>query len=359
MGLVLRHLLLLAVATALTWWLVFYDPRPQAAAAEIHIDELQVAVAMLEASASEAPAGVAVPETPPQEAATEPAEQPVEEALPATEPPAEQPEVDLAEDEPAATESEPLEDREPEAPEPAPPAPELGDPEGDPDEQSPPDAAPEPSEALAEPEQQAQEPAIDSESIELSAAALMRDDALLDAARREIDGEVRRGFSTVLVAAPEDQIDIARAFGEELVLVPRAALDPAAESPRWFRLDLSGTPRVESMSGDLQLERYRQYRDLFDYEYDSLPGPLRELRRSVLARSEIYLFAALIPAAEWAVVIGRRRDALNEAGRDADDVRRFVLRTERTEQGTFDVRVEEIVFADGTRFQPSRVRRQP
>jgi len=181
---------------------------------------------------------------------------------------------------------------------------------------------------------------------------LMRSAALVEAARREIAGESRQGFSTVLLAAPEDQLDIARSFGEEVVLVPRSVLDDEAQSSAYFRLDLSAGAQVTRIAGQPPLTRYRQYRDLFDYEYARLPEPLRRLRRSVLSRSEVYLFAALIPLREWAVVIGRRRAALARTGRDLAEVRKFVLRYVRTDAGLFDFRVEEIAFADGTRTSP-------
>ncbi len=177
----------------------------------------------------------------------------------------------------------------------------------------------------------------------------MEDAQLVADARRELSGEVRRGFRTDLLCAAEDQIDIARFFGEQLVLVPRQALDPDVESPRWYRLDVDGQPFVETVSDREPLELYRQYRDLFDYEYARLPEALRRLRRSVLARSEIYLFAALIPVPEWAVVVGRRREALASTGRDLTEVSRFVLRYERRADDGFDLRVQEIVFSDGTR----------
>lgn len=178
-----------------------------------------------------------------------------------------------------------------------------------------------------------------------STSELERDPELAAAAHAELSGEVRRGFDTVLLAAPEEQLDIARAFGEELVLVPRRALDPAGKA-HYFRLELDGAPRVERVGEAPPLE-LRRYRDLFDYEYARLPEGLRNLRRSVLARSEVYIFAALIPLSEWAVVVGRRREALDAAGLTADDVRRFDMRYVRTASGQFDLRVESIVLADG------------
>jgi hypothetical protein len=156
----------------------------------------------------------------------------------------------------------------------------------------------------------------------------------------------------VLLAAPEDQLAIARFFGEELVLVPRAALDPTTAAPEYFRLARAGAPTVERVAAAPPLENHRQYRDLFDYDYGRLPPELRELRRSLIARDEVYLFAALLSAEEWALVIARRGEALAEAERELGDVRRFVLRYVRASGDAFDLRAEEIVFTDGTRFVP-------
>ena len=134
------------------------------------------------------------------------------------------------------------------------------------------------------------------------------------------------------------------------MLVPLSALDPEGVRPRWFRLAAGG--QVEAVDGPPPLERYRQYRDLFAYEYARLPAALRDLRKSVLSRAEVYVFAALIPPAEWALVVGRRRAALARAGRTEGDVRRFVMRYVRRAPDRFDVEVREIHFADGTRFRP-------
>ena len=185
-----------------------------------------------------------------------------------------------------------------------------------------------------------------------SVAALMQDPGLIAEAHEEFERGQKKGFATVLLATPEEQLDIARFFGEELVLVPRSALDPQHAGGGYFHLARTGEPRVEPVDSAPALERYRQYRDLFDYEYGRLPLPLRELRRSVLARGEIYLFAALLSPEEWALIIARRRAALDLSGRDLGDVRRFVLRYQHLAPAGFDLAVEEIVFADGTHFRP-------
>jgi hypothetical protein len=71
-----------------------------------------------------------------------------------------------------------------------------------------------------------------------------------------------------------------------------------------------------------------------------------------MAREDVYLFAAMLSAEEWALVIARRGEALVQAGRELDDVRRFVLRYTRLPGGAFDLRADQIVFTDGTRFVP-------
>jgi hypothetical protein len=177
-----------------------------------------------------------------------------------------------------------------------------------------------------------------------------QDAALMAMALAELAEGSRRGLTTVLLAAPEDQLDIARFFGEELVLVPRTAL-AAGAAPRYYRLAGAGSRGVETVSSALPLEGHRQYRDLFDYEYARLPAALRELRRSVPAREDVYLFAALLSPSEWALVIARRQEALARAGRDLSSVRQFVLRYAREPGGTFDLRMVEIVFSDGSRVR--------
>lgn len=246
----------------------------------------------------------------------------------------------------------------------APPPPELGTPEGVVREEMGARALEsEPSETVAEQESPRESdvpeesPAAESATATGPADApqavseLMRDPTLLAAAGAELSGEERRGFATVLLAAPEDQLAIARFFGEELVLVPRAAIDPETADPRWFRV-ADEPARVEEVRGRPLLERYRQYRDLLDYEYARLPDVLRELRLRVVSRRDVYVFAALIPAGEWAVVVARRNEALAHAMRDLADVRSFTLRYLELGAGAFDLAVDHVVFADGSRYRP-------
>ncbi|MEE2940782.1 MAG: hypothetical protein VX460_10390 [Planctomycetota bacterium] len=178
--------------------------------------------------------------------------------------------------------------------------------------------------------------------------ALQRDEDLLGVARSEVEGDVKRGFQTVLYSDPEDQLDIARAFGEQVVLVPRAALDPgaASEGVRSFRLD-PASGRIIEVPGRPALDRFRQYRDLLGYEFARLPEPMRELRKLIVRRDEIFVFAALVPAGEWALVVARRRAALRQHGATEEDVARFELRYVRLPGGSFDLRVDRIVLADG------------
>lgn len=326
-----REVGLVAVAAALTWWSFLRPPEDGAATARVPLPR-PLAVAL-----------TPLLETPPSEDAPAPA--------PAPPPSAAEPEARPADPEPSVAS--------------APPPPELGAPDEDADRAEGGDLA-EATASAAEPAEMPRETPMETlgeapnetpeETPEETPGAerLMEDAELLAAARHELSGEARRGFATVLLASPEEQLEIARFFGEELVLVPRSALDPAAPNPTYFRLRPDGKAGVEAVAGRAPLAGFRQYRDLFDYEYSRLPAPLRELRRSVLVRSEVYLFAALIPAREWAVVIGRRREALANTGRDLSEVRRFLLRYVRLSGGGYDLRVEEIVFADGGRSrQPS------
>jgi len=179
----------------------------------------------------------------------------------------------------------------------------------------------------------------------------LQDAGLMAQARAELAEGARKGLTTVLLAAPEDQLEIARYFGEELVLVPRSTLD-ASTAPRYYRLTDAGSPAVETVSSAPPLDGHRQYRDLFDYEYARLPEALRELRRSVPAREDVYLFAALLSAPEWALVIARRQEALAVAGRELSAVHQCVLRYARGGRGSFDLSMVEMVLTDGTRVRP-------
>lgn len=343
MRFLLREVTWIALACGITWWVLFRPPQPATILAESPMQKpLSVALTPLS-------------ESPPVEVASAPRAQA---------PPAEAPARSESEELPApAAEEEAVEEQ---AEEELPPPPELGTPDGEGDAATAANETPElPAEDAA-----AEEPAEPDEadpsaevgesaepveaSDERSAEQLMADSELLTDARAEVSGESKKGFATVLLASPEEQLEIARFFGEKLVLVPRENLNPEAESPTYFSVVAGSNERVQVVSGRAPLEGYRQYRDLFDYEYARLPDALRELRRSVFARNEIFLFAALIPVEEWAVIVGRRREALNLSGREISDVRRFVLRYVKRSQQGFDLRVEEILFADEERFRPPR-----
>ncbi|MCP3916182.1 MAG: hypothetical protein GY711_11555 [bacterium] len=316
-----RQTLFLAVAAALSWWFFLYEPvevnraLPSLAAA--------APVSVVPRTRTPEPK----PENTPAPAAPTPAPQPAPEV---ESPPRPEP-IEAPVEEPV---EEPIQEQEPEEPEPDP----------EPAAETSPPPAPE----RGSPDAGGEAPAKD----------LMQNSDLVEQARRELSGEERTGFSTVLVATPEDQLAIARYFGEEVLLVPKAALDPDAEGARWFRVDLSDAAApVRTETGAPPLDGFRQYRDLFAYEYERLPPPLRRLRRSVLSRADVFVFAALIPPAEWAVVVGRRRAALALSGREAADVERYVLRYVHRPDAAFDLEVREIVFADGTRFFPTKDRK--
>lgn len=343
-----RELVFLALAAGLTWWVLLRPPEPALSTARAAPGSTLALQLLAEEPYLPAPEPLRAPETPPAEPpAAASAPEPREEEPPAERAPAEAgtPEGDPAA-EPRVPEPTPAPVEEsPERSEPVPP-----EPEPEPEEHEPEEPVPEEHET-AEPEAPEPSPSGPSQAASPRApAALMQDATLLARARQELASETAKGFATVLLAAPEEQLAIARAFGEELVLVPRATLDPAATSPHWFRIARTG--EVESVAGRPPLDGFRQYRDLFDYEYARLPAPLRELRRSVLSKSEVFLFAALVPLEEWALVVGRREEALRASGRPLEEVRRFVLRYVRRAQGGFDLAVEEIVFADGSRFLP-------
>jgi len=311
------HLLLLAVSAAASWWFLLHapagdrpDPPPLPAERELAL-LLNPAVA-----AAPPPAPAESPTTPP-------------EPEPAPEPPA------------LPGESAPT-----------PPPPESGTPEGETEEPTP---APE-SESESEP---APAPETPTESATRELREIESTEPLMRRAEEEVSGESRKGFKTTFLCSAADQIAIARHFGEPIVLVPKAGLEPGRE--RYSRLVLEeGAPRIEEVRAAPPLDRHRQYRDLFAFSYESLPAPLRELRRRVFVRGDVYLFAALIPPREWGLVIVRREAALRESNaaggrtRTLDDVRGFTMRYVRLPGGAFDIRVAEIRFADGSVWRPGR-----
>ena len=317
-----RHVLSLGIALAATWWFLFHAPAP-ALTPPAHEPPIRVEMPSIQKLA------VAPPLTP---RAVEPPEQ--------QEPPAD-----------ADTEGS------------APPPPEAGTRTGEEDGEVPQEV--EENEATDEPEAAASDerpqddplPRSDDESpardepSRASVAELAKDASLLDVARKELSGEAKSGFTTSFRSRPEDQLAIARAFGEPVVLVPRSALGSEA-SARSYELDLARSkPRVKTVKGRPPLERYRQYRDLFSFEFARLPEEVRELRTSVVRRDEVFLFAALIPASEWAVVIGRRREALERLSVDEDDVEEFVMTYVRGANDTFDIAVDALRLANGKTIQ--------
>ncbi len=240
---------------------------------------------------------------------------------------------------PPPPESRPLKSQPVEA-EPAPPPPESGTPDGDPEEES---VAAKESEPRSDPSRDA--------ARELRKIGNSRE--LMEQATWEVSGKSRKGFFTTFLCSARDQLDIARYFGEPVVLVPRAGLRPGGEY--YHRLLLTGEPGIEEVRAPAPLTRYRQYRDLFAFNYESLPTPLRELRRRVFVRGDIFLFAALIPPREWGLVIVRRDGALADFNRrhggperTHDDVRGFTMRYVRLPGGAFDIQVTKINFDDGT-----------
>lgn len=316
----------LALALALTWWLLYRAPAPQfgeAGAASEPAPSLSIDTVMA-ASSEPAPEVAPAPETP------EPAPETPEEKMPEETP----------EEETVELEPDPVEPEVPRAAEDAGMV--DGEEEGELFEE-PVISQPDPeAERLEQERERAEAARARAEAVE----ALQSDEALLDEARRELEGKVKRGFQTVFLSDPEDQLAIARAFGEEIVLVPRAALDPDAKGVRSFRYDLAAG-RVRDVAGRPELERFRQYRDLLSYEYARLPAALREMRTRVVRRDEIYVFAALLPASEWALAIGRRRQALARHGLKEDDVARFELRYVPLAGGGYDLTVDRLVLTDG------------
>ncbi|MHC4849215.1 MAG: hypothetical protein ACYTEG_12270 [Planctomycetota bacterium] len=243
----------------------------------------------------------------------------------------------------AAAEIEPPAEVTPE-PQPAPPPPERGDPDGDKEEKN---AEPIPEETKPA-ETSAQRARREVEQIRESGEQVEK-------AAEEVSGKTRQGFRTVLYSSAEDQLAIARYFGEQLVVVPRKGLDP--RRPHYYLVDAGGNGDVTRIDEKAPLDRFRQYRDFFAFEYSDLPGVVRSLRRKVPIRSEIFLFAALIPPSEWAVVMARRATALENCRRELggearglEDLRRVEMRYVALPGGGFDIGVKQLVFADGTRW---------
>lgn len=309
----LRHALVLGATALVTWWLLFMAPAPVLAQAEPNADRPAMRAQLQPMAQEVASAAVENEAAPPQ----------AEDAPP-----------EPAEPEPAASEPAPM------APNPTETEPvaaaELGSRSGTEE---------------AERREAPLEPAEATDAPRASAGDLARDSQLLLQAEKELGGaEVALGFTTTLISEPEQQLQIAKAFGEEIVLVPKAALLEDSEALS-YRLRPARSSSMETLRGLPDLRRSRQHRDLFAYDLGRLPTEIRALRRNVIRRDEVFLFAALIPAAEWAIVIGRRREAVLAAGIDESNVERYVLRYVPTPRGGFDFLVEEIRLADGERLR--------
>ena len=242
---------------------------------------------------------------------------------------------------------------------PAPPPKEAGTPEGKPEDDAPVGEPKAEAEAEKKPRPAPEPETTRGDAMRAEMEAIAESEALIDRAEAEMRGQTQHGFHTTLHCAAQDQLRIARFFDEPVVLVPRSGLNPRASL--YYRIDPRRPSRVETVRAALPLQRYRQYRNLFAFPYESLPKPLRELRRRVFVRGDIYLFAALIPAREWALVIARREGALlarnrsrGGAPRTLEDVRRFTMRYVPLAGEAYDIRVTEIHFADGERWKPER-----
>jgi hypothetical protein len=317
------QLLLIAVSALLSWWFLLRVPNapPPPSVPQVPGD-LTLLLSPLAALPSQESGAPAEPTPPPAAVIRTPPPEPEEPTPP---PPVEpSPPAELVEEEPA------------------PPPPEAGTPDGDPEGAAapPPEPEPEPREDLSA------AAAGELEQIE-------RSTTLMEQATAEVTGRSRKGFLTTFLCSAGDQLDIARYFGEPVVLVPRAGLRPGAEY--YHRLVLTGEPGIEEVRSPAPLDQYRQYRDLFAFSYESLPRPLRELRRRVFVRGDIYLFAALLPPREWGLVIVRRDAALEQVNRGHDgpkrthdDVKSFTMRYVRLPGGAFDIQVARISFDDGT-----------
>lgn len=316
----LRHTFVLAVTAAVTWWVLFQAPAPGLVLAEASA-EMPPLRAQLQPAAETLTTEPQPPEPQPEPAPESAAATPPAQPAPGEVEPVQ---ADPVQAEPAPAEPEPLA------------AAELGSLSGTED------AERREAQETPEPAPQPERPTTDE---------LATDVDLLRQAEDELSGvDVALGFATTLISEPEQQLQIARAFGEEILLVPKAALGSDSDAAS-FRLRPGVSNRKETLLGLPDLQNARQHRDLFAYDPGRLPEEIRELRRSVIRRDEVFLFAAMIPASEWAVVIGRRREAVEAAGVSESEVERYVLRYVPVTGDKFDFFVEELHLADGTKLR--------
>ena len=322
----LRSLFYLALSGVLSWFLLVRPPADfkQPVPAPVVPIELAVAPEVVP------PAPPAPPPPPPPPAPA----------------PTEEPQPEPVEPEPEASSQ--------------PPAPEMGDPEGDeeetktepalkPEEKAQPEPEPEPQ---PEPEP---EPEPRDKRIRREIAEIMASEKSIKAAKDELSGRTRRGLDRTIYSSARDQLAIARFFGERVMLIPRRA--DKQQQPHYYEIDAARSNQVVKRSETPPLDRYREYRDLGAYKYDDLPPEIRALRRKVMDRSRIFMFAAFISAREWALVMARRASALEscnvqlgEPARSEDDLRKVTMRYARLPGGAFDIQVTELLFADGTRW---------
>ncbi len=229
-----------------------------------------------------------------------------------------------------------------------PPPPEMGDPEGDPEET---DTVLEP----AKEEQPEPEPEPREKRIRREIGEIMASEEALEAAKEELAGLARRGLDRTIYSSARDQLSIARFFGERVMLIPRRS--SKQQQPHYYEIDAAQSNQVVKRNETPPLDRYREYRDLSAYKYGDLPAEIRALRRKVMDRSRIFMFAAFISAREWALVMSRRATAIERcnaqlggSARSEDDLRKVTMRYARLPGGGFDIEVTELLFADGTRW---------
>lgn len=342
----LRSLGLLTTSGVISWFLFLYEAEPRVQmpqAVRPAIPEISLAP-LVEERAEERPAAAAEAAPPTPTPTPVPVPIPVPDATPA---PREQ----------------------------APPPPERGAPEGteegegvgksdsEPDSESETDSDSE-TESDTETDSETDSDSdsdSDSEPGPSEVAELMQSPRFREMAAEELNGDARRGFETALQCSAEEQLELARFFGESVLLVPRSALTEDSSSHHYYELEPANQGTIRRVSGTPPLHRFRQYRDLFDFDYASLPDELKALRLKVAAKSEIYLFAVLIPVGEWALVVARRQEALAQweseqtgAIDEGKSVRRYTLRYEPQPQGGFDIRVRTIMFSDGEIYRLDR-----